>query len=419
MSSTVLQGNLLSEKRYEKRKEQCARCGSCTVVCPVYTVTGRESLTARGKLHLLGTDLADILSGNYQDLFSQCLLCGACENVCPRHLPIRDCIVEARARFSLFYGQHGLQKSVVRMTLARPGLLEGLVKAGISLKNLSILPEDSGLRLKLGLLENTRKADVSSPPADEQEAAAARENVTYFTGCLARFLQPSIARATLQLYRKTSGRRFDIPDAQACCGLAAWSSGKKEEARALARKNIAAFQDTSGPIVTSCASCSSFLTFYPDLFENEPEWREKAALFSKRIREFASFFLEEKVDCQLGPAPSLRLYYHEPCHLRFAKEKRDAPRKLIDQIGKIRRVDREDKAGCCGQGGLFHVGYPELSGKIFSRVYRLLLEVDAEIVVTTCSGCLMQWQVGLAERKSDVPAVHLAVFLAGCLDIGA
>ena len=403
----------------EKRQGECARCGSCTVVCPVYTITGRESLTARGKIHLLGTDLAGTPSDTYQDLFSQCLLCGACEAICPCQLPIRDHVVEARSGFSLFYGRHGFEKTVARITLAKPGLLEGLVKAGISLKKLSILPENSGLRLKLGLLESEQYDRDSVTVPDEQKPDTAGEKASYFTGCLARYLQPSIARTTQQLYGKTSGKRLDVPDTQVCCGLAAWASGSVEETRALARKNISAFQDTSGPIITSCASCSSFLMSYPDLFEKDPEWFDKSTLFAQRIKEFASFFLDEQIERHLDQVPNLRLYYHEPCHLRFAEEKKDGPRELIDRLVKIRRVGDEDTEGCCGQGGLFHVGYPELANKIFLEVYRALQSSEAEIVVTTCSGCLMQWQAGLAGLKSDVPAVHLAIFLAECLDIEA
>jgi glycolate oxidase iron-sulfur subunit len=89
----------------EEQMQQCAKCGSCTVVCPVYRVTGRESLAARGKLHLLGTELAGRPSAAFEDLFAQCLLCGACEDVCPRELPIRGLIVEARSRFSSLYGR--------------------------------------------------------------------------------------------------------------------------------------------------------------------------------------------------------------------------------------------------------------------------------------------------------------------------
>ncbi|NOX80969.1 MAG: hypothetical protein GXP57_07775, partial [Deltaproteobacteria bacterium] len=43
------------------------------------------------------------------------------------------------------------------------------------------------------------------------------------------------------------------------------------------------------------------------------------------------------------------------------------------------------------------------------------LATGPDIVVTTCSGCLMQWQTGLAARHDPARAIHLAVFMASCL----
>ena len=396
-------------------QEKCARCGSCTVVCPVYHVTGRESLTARGKLHLLGTDLAPSPSANFQDLFAQCLLCGACEATCPRQLSIRDSVVAARMHFSRFYGQHGLQKSFVRMALARPSLLQGLIAAGTSLKKLSLLPEDSGLRLKLGLLGERKGAPVYKQAAGDLQKEAKGEGTSYFVGCLARYVQPAIGGAAAQLFEAVDGCPVNNPETQACCGLAAWSSGRKEEARSLARKNITAFQDSTGPVVASCGSCSSFLATYPTLFEDDPKWHDKAVAFSERVTEFSTFLTSQQVERHLERAESMQVYYHQPCHLRHVPPEKDGFQELIDRLGGIDQVNSVDEGGCCGQGGLFYVGYPELSDNIFAKLYSTLGASRAAVVLTTCSGCLMQWQIGLKCRKSDVQAVHLAEFLAGFL----
>ncbi len=385
----------------------------------MYEVTGRESLTARGKLHLLDTELAGDPSANYQDLFAQCLLCGACEHICPRDMPVKKMVVEARSRFPTLYGQHAVQRTAARMALSNPWLLEGLVKAGVGLSNLSLLPEESGLRLRLGLLEKGKKSGADTSPKRSSKPGPDKQNVAYFTGCLARYLQPSVAQATEQIYHKLTGSTLDIPGDQVCCGLAAWSSGKQEEARRLARRNIAAFADTQGPILTSCASCSSYLTSYGEMFGDEPEWHEKALSFTSRVQEFSSFFVEKADHGKLETKSSMNLYYHEPCHLRFDPENREATYQLLDSIKNIIRVDKKEEQHCCGQGGLFHLGYPGLSGKIFEKPYSSSQRGGSGIVVTTCSGCLMQWQAGLAFRSSPADAVHLAVFLAGCLGIKA
>lgn len=400
-----------------RQGRQCAKCGSCTAVCPVYRVTGRESLTARGRLHLLGTELAARPSAAYEDLFAQCLLCGACENVCPRQLPIRRLTVEARSRFSFLYGRHPLRRSLVRSVLARPVLLERLVKTGLALERLVLIPRDSGLRLKLALLDG----EPATGAAAQQETAIgpdpAAAGVQYFVGCLARYLQPSIADATRRLVRRFSGGSTVEPRRQGCCGLAAWSAGDREEAVRLAKQNIEAFAASTGPVLTSCVSCFAHLKQYAELFADDPEWREEAERFSRRVREFSAFMVE------LDPAPLFRspgrerILYHEPCHLRFSGENREAPRALLRRVEGAVIVEPEEGPHCCGQGGLFYLGYPEMGDRIFSRACEAALKTGATVVVTGCSGCLLQWRSGLGVRHAPVRVLHPALFLADCLDI--
>ena len=401
----------------EKSKQQCARCGSCTVVCPVFRVTGRETLTARGKLHLLSSELGEGPSSHYQDLFAQCLLCGACEDSCSRQLPIRQQIVRTRSTFSHLYGHHPLKRIMTRKVLASPALLEGLVKAGLSLSRLSLLPAESGLRIKLGLLENNEKACPKDIKKERRGKISAGSELSYFSGCMARYLQPSIGEATARLAETMTGSPLYEPDAQVCCGLGAWSAGKIDEARKLARRNIEVFAQTPGNILTSCASCSSHLKNYPALFEDDPQWREKAERFSSRVREFTSFVDAILQEGKLGTTRSTKVFYHEPCHLRFDKENSGAALKLLEKIDNISLVRPDEGPYCCGQGGLFHLGYPELSGEIFSQAYNLLPQGDVDVVVTTCSGCLMQWQAGLAMRHRQIKAVHLAIWLRACVQI--
>jgi glycolate oxidase iron-sulfur subunit len=383
----------------------CAKCGSCTVVCPVFRVDGRESMTARGKMHLLATDFADRPSAVFENLFSRCLLCGACEQVCPRNLPITDIVSRARSRFSTFYGRGGLQKVAARSVLARPGLLEGLVRAGISLKRIHALPAHSGLRLRLGLLEERNR----EPEIENRDALPAGSEISYFTGCFARHLQPSVARATKKLLYQCN---YDtaVPAAQCCCGLAAWSAGKREQARSLAKKNIQAFAAVKGPVITSCASCSSHLFTYPDLFAKDDPWHERAQQFADRVQEFSSFFGRELSVAIAAADDQVKVFYHDPCHLRFSENGQTAPRNLLTAIG-FKLVEPDNGPSCCGQGGLFHLGYPETSDKIFYKISSSLPGLQPDYITTTCSGCLMQYQQGMAGNQEETKVIHLAVLL--------
>ena len=390
-------------------EQDCAKCGACVVVCPVFKVDRRESLTARGKMHLLSTDLAECPSAVFENLFSCCLLCGACEQVCPRHLPITDIVSRARSHFSIFYGQRGLRKVAVRSLLARPSLLEGLVRAGISLKRLNALPARSGLRLKLGLLENRTRGTDSV--VSEQKPVAAE--ISYFSGCLARHLQPSVAEATRELLDHCSQVAHEPVD-QCCCGLAAWSAGKRVQAADLARKNIQAFAGSDGPIITSCASCSAHLFSYPELFDRNDPWHERARQFAGRIREFTAFFNEALPEAGEKTIKSLQAFYHDPCHLRFRKNGRENPRSLLKKMN-VQVVEPDQGPSCCGQGGLFHLGYPETSDRIFSETAGRALAGRPDCITTTCSGCLMQYQQGMARQHNTTRVVHLAVLLVEVL----
>ena len=382
----------------------CAKCGACAPVCPVFQAEGRDSLTARGRMHLL-TVSARQPSALLADIFCRCLLCKACEQVCARHLPITELVVQARSQFPLLLGPGQLQKAATNVVLNRPVLLERLVKTGITLRRILSLPAHSGLRLKLALLE---ERPVFAPPPLSGESATAQADCTYFIGCFARHLQPSIAAATVSLL-KDCGLETHIPAEQGCCGLAAWSSGNLEQARNLAKQNMQAFAETAGNIITSCASCSAHLLNYPNLFEENDPWREQAQAFADRVCEFTAFFNEHLP--QKDSIHALRIFYHDPCHLRFQPDGLNTPRQLLAKQG-VTVLEPENGPHCCGQGGLFHLACPDTAAKIFARSSRQALRSRPDCITSTCSGCLMQYQQGLAGQGETVKSTHLAVLLA-------
>jgi glycolate oxidase iron-sulfur subunit len=111
-----------------------------------------------------------------------------------------------------------------------------------------------------------------------------------------------------------------------------------------------------------------------------------------------------------------RIFYHDPCHLRFGPEKiTAAPRRLIRDLYGSPPVELARGPHCCGQGGLFRLAHPDLAEQIFRGALAELMELSAAHVVTTCSGCLLQWQQGIRKADSACQCSHLAVFLAGII----
>lgn len=384
----------------------CAQCGACAPGCPVFRAEGRESLTARGRMYLLTQGDQARPSATLADIFACCLLCGACEQVCPRQLPITKLIVEARSHFPLWQRPAtSLRQAATGTVLAHPLLLEGLVRAGMSLKHLLALPTNSGLRLRLGLLEEQRAA---LPLLPENTLPTDDSSLTYFVGCLARHVQPSLATATEKLLHQC-GLTAQIPAAQSCCGLATWSAGNLAQARVQAQRNIAAFTGT-GAILTSCASCSSHLRSYPSLFADKDPWQQRAQAFAQRVREFTAFFAEY-LPQTTGKTQNQRVFYHDPCHLRFTPGGMENPRRLLRKRG-LEIVEPDAGPCCCGQGGLFHLAYPATAAKVFARCSYQALAGKPASITSTCSGCLLQYQQELVRQGEKTRVAHLAVLLA-------
>lgn len=381
---------------------KCAKCGACAPVCPVYQSTGRESHSARGKLHLFANN-ASFSSAYFNDLLAKCLQCGACDDTCPRHLQPAALIRAWRERQPFTGDPHGLIKLCSRKILASPGLQEG---GAWSLRRLAAaLPAASGLRKRLDLIVPDLIGKGELPTARLPTDAV---SLAYFPGCLAGHFYKDIHTATALLAGRC-GYRLTIPKEHTCCGLACHAGGSLAEARKLAQRNIKAFAHSSGPILTSCASCTSHLMDYPSLFSHEPDMLRQARTFAQRIVEFSTFFVEQQG--LHGLQPHHAVFYHHPCHLRFGPCRvSSAPVQLLAQING--RAPLSLPPQCCGQGGLFHLTNPEISGDIFNRALQPLLELSAESVVTTCSGCLLQWQQGSARAQGLPTAEHLAVFLA-------
>jgi len=393
--------------------------------------TGNEIHTPRGKQHLKSRIEKGEVSKHYADIFSKCLLCGACQYICPRGLDTPELVITVRSELPRLSGNSFL-KYVSRKALVHPSLLSGLSRIGTAASTLlgEWLPEDSGLRLRLhGFEQDAFKLPASGYiaklKAESAGGLAQQENepeqsTSFFTGCLANHLQPEIAESTQMLLAKTTGSKASVPAGPTCCGMAAMAAGTIDAAQGLAKKNIKVFEENDFPILTSCSSCYYQLKSYNELLRDDPEWKDRAARFAGRLREFSTFFLEKlNADTEAFiPAASVsskKVLYHDPCHLRFKLHITREPRQLISLLPNVELQELPDGPQCCGQGGLFQVAHPDLAQQVHKKLMGDFSSLSAQTVLTACSGCLLQWQQGLASGDKSRKAEHLAVFIARLL----
>lgn len=389
---------------------KCAKCGACTVVCPVYQKTAKESHTARGRLHFYTLHEKN-RSRVYGDILSKCLLCGACADVCPRGIDVPSIIRQTRHDFPQLARPLHFKQLLTKKVLASPHILASLGKLQQNL--LSGIPKESGLRKLLPFPESAEENDSVNSLSLSEYNNLPNAKVSYFTGCMARYLSPSISASTIHLTEKATGGYPAIPSGQTCCGLASYSSGDIDEAKKLAKRNITAFSESPLPILTSCASCYTHLRGYPDLLADDPDWTERAEGFAKRVCEFSSFFLSHIDQLFFSHnTSSPRIFYHDPCHLRFgAQTILTAPRRLITVASGSSPLELPHGPRCCGHGGLFSLAHPKLSQQIRDPLLGEISELSALQVVTTCSGCLMQLTEGVEKNGSPAQVQHLGILL--------
>ena len=86
------------------------------------------------------------------------------------------------------------------------------------------------------------------------------------------------------------------PRDQRCCGALELHAGREDDALGRARRTIDAFElPDVDYVVANAAGCGSSMKEYGHLLDDDPEWAERAAAFSAKVRD-----VHEVLD-ELGP----------------------------------------------------------------------------------------------------------------------
>lgn len=385
------------------------------MVCPVYRESGSEVHTARGKHHLGEVIDSEKISPVYEDLFSQCLLCGRCSQVCAREIDTPLSVVRARSGFSTFYGQHGYVKFLARKLLNHPSWINFLASLGsrTAEKLKGVLPQESGLRLKLGLFQQELIGSRSEVNSARLFSTGEGKTITYFPGCVSRYLYQGIMDKTAEVFSR-AGSGLLLPEGLECCGMAAWAAGDLKGARQLAMRNIEVLEKQEGRIVVTCGSCFHQLHQLSELFEDSG-WKKRAENVGQRLVMLSQFLNDHpitKTGQDSTAQTKKRIFYHDPCHLLTVEKAVDGPREVLSRIPGVELVELEGGPSCCGHGGLFSLGAPELSENIRHRLVDGILNLKPDIITTSCSGCLMQLRMGMLERGAGVEVLEFAELLS-------
>ena len=208
------------------------------------------------------------------------------------------------------------------------------------------------------------------------------------------------------------------------CGALHAHNGEIAGAEDLARSTIERFDavDPDARIVVDSAGCGAHMREYDRLLANDPEWRDRAAAFSRRVVDYSEEMSRPDAIERLRGALSERhgiagpVTWDDPCHLCHGQGVTQQPRALLDLVPGLERVDMQAADSCCGSAGIYSVLRPHDSLAVLEPKLDHLAATGARTLVTANPGCHQQWQSGIGRAGAGVEVLHLAEVLERALE---
>jgi glycolate oxidase iron-sulfur subunit len=398
--------------------DDCVHCGFCLPTCPTYVLWGEEMDSPRGRILLMkvgleeGTELSDSMATH----FDRCLGCMACVTACPSGVQYDKLIEATRPQVERNYARSWkdrLFRRLVFATFTHPGRLRALVPLLSASRRLGLRQTAHRSRFlrrfpRLQALERlapsvSLNAATKRLPKVTPARGTRRGRVGLLQGCVQRVFFHDVNAATL---RVLSAEGFEVvaPRTPRCCGALMLHSGYEEEALELARSTIAAFEDCD-LVAVNAAGCGSAMKDYAHLLADDPEWEGRARLFSNKVRDVSELIADEGPVAPRHPL-SMRVAYHDACHLAHAQGIRAEPRSLLRGIPGLEVLEPEEWEICCGSAGIYNLVQTDAAGELGRRKAANLLATGADAIVAGNPGCALQIASHLEAAGRPLPMYH-------------
>jgi FAD/FMN-containing dehydrogenase/Fe-S oxidoreductase len=430
--------------------EMCNNNGECRkaaagVMCPSFRVTGNERDLTRGRANTLRLAISgqlgpDALTSDAMlETMKLCVSCKGCRRECPTGVDMAKMKIEVLAAANARHGLSLRDRLIAYLPLYAPyaarlapltnarDAVPGVAWLSERLMGFSArrpLPRWSARPFQLRapsprLLE--RGSDTSPLPPGETDGAGARgltpsgtREVALLADTFNRYFEPESLDAAVEVlgrlgYRITELRPLPGDGARAlCCGRTFLSAGLVEEARAEARRLLAAAGPLLArgvPIVGLEPSC--LLTLRDELPSMLPG--AAADTLASRALLFEELLASEAAAGRI-PSPMARregrVLLHGHCHQK-AFGVMDAVRDALALVGGLRVETIE--SSCCGMAGAFGYGAETYEVSLAMGELSLLPAIrgaapDA-IVAADGFSCRHQIEHGTGRRARHVASI--------------
>ena len=406
--------------------DDCVHCGFCLPACPTYVLWGEEMDSPRGRIYMMKKSLQGEapLDQQFRVHMDNCLGCMSCMTACPSGVQYNKLIEDTRAQverniprpvgdslfrrmlFLTFPYANRLRALALPMMVYQRSGLQALVRATGLLR---LVP--GRFAAMEALLPRVPVNVFRRLPARVPARAVARRRVGMLSGCVQQVFFQHVNEATARVLA-AEGCEVVIPQAQSCCGALMLHSGLEEQAGALAKRMIADFEAADvDTIVINAAGCGSTMKEYGHLLRSDPVWAGRAAAFSAKCKDIAEILCELPAQAERHPL-TLRVAYHDACHLRHAQAVFEEPRMLLASIPGLEVAEIDEANLCCGSAGVYNLLHPEPANELGDRKVEKLLATRAEAVISANPGCLLQLMNGLRRKGvGAMPTFHMVELL--------
>jgi glycolate oxidase iron-sulfur subunit len=402
----------------------CVQCGYCLPKCPTYETTGVETQSPRGRINLVKLAAEEKISiESLASSIELCLGCRACETACPTNVQYGTILQSAKELIAKEKPASKIESLLLEKALPNK-MWQKAAGRGLEFAQ------------KTGMVSLARKAGImkafpesiqameSITPIIKMPAKKEREyrvyppigkktyRVGFFVGCIMDMMFSKINDDSMKLLQ-LAGCEVTLIEEQTCCGALLHHSGKKSETVALAKKNIAAFEQFDFDfIVNSIGGCGAMLVEYPELFDVHSEWHSRAETFASRCKDISVLL----ADRPLPFTKEIRKVaaYQPSCHLRHVQKVEDEPHQLIKKIPGIDYRTFEKQDMCCGSAGIYNVVHYNEAMEVLDKKMNHIEKVEPDIIVTSNPGCHLQMKLGVErEGKAEkIKVVHIVELLA-------
>jgi Fe-S oxidoreductase len=374
----------------------CADCGRCSDNCPA-DAAGRplspRFLTIKARdysfqhfpvLGQSGNSHALIGSVYSEDEIWSCTTCGACEEECPLLIEYIDKVVDLRRGM--------VDDGNVPQSMQKP--LKALENRGNPYGK---------MEKKRG--EWTKHKELQDCPVNILDGKREAETL-YFVDSITSYDDriQAIGRATARILH-ACGENFGILGAaEKDSGHDVRRFGEEMLFIALRDQNAEAIRE-SGVRRVVTADPHAYNALMHD-YKDVPPVEHISQLIARKVRSG---------DIKMSRVEDEKTVYtyHDPCYLGRHNQVYDDPRKVLDAIPGLKRVEMSrcrDRSFCCGGGGMMLFYEPKEDERIGVKRVRMAADAGANVIVTACPFCMVNMEdaIKVAGLEGKVTAIDLA-----------